>query len=159
MRNRAVAAAVLLAAGSALAGCSSTGGPEPAPTTDPPATTTAAYDPQLWKQRIASAIGDLDQAQAGCSASPSSDECATALGDADGKIVAMRQALGPDAGRYPATADQLKKIVDGYHAYISGNCPGNTSADAQASDCRSDTTTVLLGIATLPAKMTADNAS
>ena len=34
-----------------------------------------------------------------------------------------------------------------------------TSADAQASDCRSDMTTVLLGVATLPAKMTADNAS
>ena len=157
MRTRGATAAVLLAAGLALTGCSFSHSTKPVPTTTAPAiTATAGYDPQLWKQRVTSFIGDLDQAQAGCSASPSSDACATALQDAGGKFLAMQQALGSDAGRYPATTDQLKKIVDGYNAYISDNCPGNT-ADAQASDCRSDMATVLLGVATLPAKMTADS--
>jgi len=155
MRTRIATAATFLAAGLALTtGCSSGSSPRPAPTT-----AALVYDPQLWKQRITSAIGDLDQAQAGCSASPSSEECATALGDADGKILAMRQALGPDSRRYPATADRLGKIVDGYNAYISHNCPGNLTADAQDSACRRDVVTVLLGLATLPAKMTADSAS
>jgi hypothetical protein len=129
------------------------------PTSTAPATTSApAYDPTAWKARIAGLITQLDQAQPECATTPSSPACADALGTADETVLDMQQDLkaSGDTAGYPATADQLGKIHDGYTQYTTGACAGNPAADEQGSECRVAAATVMLGVATLPAKMTLD---
>ncbi|NUP52335.1 MAG: hypothetical protein HOW97_34190 [Catenulispora sp.] len=157
------AAALLLAAGLALTACSSEShhpGPERVVST---ASTTSptVWDTAAWKNRVQQLLSQLDPAQAQCTASPSSDACANALRSADTTLLAMKQSLdnSGQAAKYPATVDLVAKILAGYNAYISDNCPGNPLADEHASQCRTDMATVLLGVAVLPSKMTADAAS
>lgn len=162
-RTTATAALLLATTGLLATGCSTAShgpGPEKAATTAPTTTSPAAptYDPTAWKTRVHQLIGQLDPAQAECTVSPSSDACANALRAADATLLTMKQSLDSSgqAAKYPATVDLLGKVLAGYNAYISDDCPGNPLADEHASQCRTDMATVLLGTATLTSKMILD---
>jgi len=158
----------LLTASALLTGCSS-GGSDPKPTTVKQTAATAptttaptpepTYSPEEWRWRVDLLIEDLDAAQPGCKRHPSSDECAAALEAANETITEMDTALdrSASAAEYPATVDHIRRnILAGYNKYIADDCQGNPLADGYSSDCRGDVVLVMLGVATLPAKMTVD---
>jgi hypothetical protein len=156
-------AALLLAAGLALGGCStSSSSADPERTgyfsSSPLPTTAPAYNPAVWKTRITNLVTVMDQSQNECTVSPSSDACNEVLRAADTQMLQMKQDVDADGGAasHPQTADILNKILGGYNAYIANNCPGNDLADDEGSDCRVSMVTVLLGVATLPSKMVLD---
>lgn len=158
MHTRTTAATLtgiaLLLTATACSSSNDNASPDAAAATSTPAT----YDPAAWHTRIDQLITQLDQAQPDCTTSPSSQACADALHTADDTALAMQQdihASGDTAG-HPATYELLGQIVNGYKQYEQGNCAGSPEADGQGSECRAATVLVLLGVATLPAKMTQD---
>jgi hypothetical protein len=154
---RRTAAAILLAAGLALAGCSSNDTSDRAAKNARPkaeASTKPGKLEPVWGPKLDAAKGKDAESTSACM-QPSSNACARYIKDIMGVVSGVEGAIKKTGRQYPASMKQIREMKAAQAEYLRNGCQGDVTAEDPDSLCHG-VVTITVGATTLDITLSTD---